>query len=96
MSRGRCRRRADPAFVASGVHPGPPHSVPRGVTKAAGAGQVGGMTSIFEPTLILHIGCGLTAVVAGALPIFTRKGARLHRWSGRVFATLMGVLLVAA
>jgi len=51
---------------------------------------------IFQPTLALHIACGLVAVVAGCLPIVTRKGSRLHRVSGWIFTGLMGMLLVCA
>ena len=54
------------------------------------------MTWLFSPTLALHIAAGFLAVAAGLLPILSRKGSRLHRWSGRVFVTLMTVLLVAA
>lgn len=54
------------------------------------------MTSLFTPTLILHITCGLAAAVVGLAPIFTRKGSRLHRLSGRLFAVLMATLLACA
>jgi len=54
------------------------------------------MTPLFSPVLALHIAMGFAAVVAGLLPIVSRKGSRLHRLSGRVFAGLMSVLLVAA
>ena len=54
------------------------------------------MTSLFAPTLFLHISCGLAAVVVGLAPVLTRKGSRLHRLSGRVFAALMTTLLACA
>lgn len=54
------------------------------------------MTSLFAPTLALHITCGLAASVVGLGPIFSRKGSRLHRLSGRLFAVLMATLLAAA
>ncbi|CAN5554873.1 DUF2306 domain-containing protein [soil metagenome] len=54
------------------------------------------MTAVFSPTLALHVTCGLLAVAAGLAPIFSRKGSRRHRWSGRVFVTLMTTLLAAA
>ena len=54
------------------------------------------MTSLFAPTLLLHITCGLAACFVGLAPIFTRKGSRLHRLSGRVFAALMATLLACA
>lgn len=50
----------------------------------------------FTALLIVHIGAGFCAILVGALPILTRKGSRLHRLSGRVFAALMTVLLVCA
>ncbi|MDQ0465494.1 putative membrane protein [Caulobacter ginsengisoli] len=54
------------------------------------------MQSLFAPILTLHIAAGMTAVAVGLVPLLTRKGARLHRLSGRLFAGVMGVLLVAA
>lgn len=54
------------------------------------------MEPLFIPTLILHITCGLAASLAGIVPIFTRKGSRLHRLSGRLFAGLMATLLACA
>jgi uncharacterized membrane protein len=54
------------------------------------------MTSLFAPTLLLHITLGLAACVVGLAPIFTRKGSRLHRLWGRLFVGLMAVLLACA
>lgn len=54
------------------------------------------MASLFAPTLLLHITCGLVACVVGLAPIFTRKGSRLHRLWGRLFVGLMAVLLACA
>jgi hypothetical protein len=54
------------------------------------------MTWLFSPTLALHITCGFALVAAGLVPIFSAKGSRLHRGSGRVFVALMTVLLGAA
>lgn len=50
----------------------------------------------FIPFLVVHISAGLCAVLIGVLPILTRKGSRLHRLSGRVFALLMIILLICA
>jgi uncharacterized membrane protein len=50
----------------------------------------------FLPLLIVHIGAGFCAVLVGVMPILTRKGSRLHRLSGSVFAVLMITLLVCA
>jgi hypothetical protein len=54
------------------------------------------MTWLFSPVLALHVAAGVLAVAAGLPPIFSAKGSRLHRWSGRVFVALMSLLLVAA
>lgn len=54
------------------------------------------MEALFTPTLILHVTCGLAASVVGVAPILTRKGSRLHRLSGRLFAGLMATLLACA
>ena len=51
---------------------------------------------IFQPVLALHITAGLLAVLAGLLPIFSRKGSRAHRILGWIFTGLMAVLLVCA
>lgn len=54
------------------------------------------MHPLFPPILILHIGAGFLAVAAGLAPILTRKGSRLHRLCGRVFAAVMAVVLAGA
>ncbi|WP_236632206.1 hypothetical protein [Caulobacter sp. BP25] len=51
---------------------------------------------IFSPALAVHITVGFMLVAVGLVPILSRKGARLHRWSGRLFVALMSVLLAAA
>jgi uncharacterized membrane protein len=53
-------------------------------------------SSLFSPALAVHVACGFLLVLVGLLPILTRKGSKPHRWSGRVFAGLMSVLLAAA
>ena len=50
----------------------------------------------FTTLLIVHISAGFCAVAVGLLPMLTRKGSRLHRLSGRVFAGLMILLLICA
>jgi hypothetical protein len=50
----------------------------------------------FTALLFVHIGAGFCAVLIGVLPVLSRKGSRLHRRSGRIFATLMTVLLICA
>jgi uncharacterized membrane protein len=68
-----------------------------GIGRRELAGQGQAMTShLFSPTLALHIGCGFALVAVGLVPILSRKGSRLHRWSGRTFVALMSVLLAAA
>lgn len=54
------------------------------------------MDTLFNATLALHITCGLLACAVGIVPILARKGSRLHRRAGRVFAWLMGILLACA
>lgn len=54
------------------------------------------MTSIFFPVLALHIFCGLICVVIGLIPLITQKGGRVHRLSGRIYAGVMTMLLIAA
>lgn len=51
---------------------------------------------IFTPALAVHVTVGFILVAVGLVPILSRKGSWLHRWSGRLFAALMGVLLAAA
>jgi uncharacterized membrane protein len=51
---------------------------------------------IFSPALAVHVSAGFMLVAVGLVPILSRKGARLHRWSGRLFVALMSVLLAAA
>jgi hypothetical protein len=53
-------------------------------------------TLIFSPALAAHITAGFLLVAVGLVPILSPKGARLHRWSGRLFVGLMSVLLAAA
>lgn len=54
------------------------------------------LPALFTSLLIVHVGAGLLAVAIGLMPVLTRKGSRLHRSSGRAFAGLMTLLLIAA
>lgn len=54
------------------------------------------MTELFKTTLFIHIGTGLVAVAVGLLPLLTRKGSRLHRLGGKLFAIFMAALLACA
>jgi len=49
----------------------------------------------YSPILILHIAGGLTAIVAGFIALFVRKGGRVHRKSGDVFVIAMLVMAAA-
>ena len=42
-----------------------------------------------------HIAAGAVALAVGLVPLFSRKGGPLHRWSGRVTAGL-GVLVLGS
>jgi uncharacterized membrane protein len=48
----------------------------------------------YTPMLVVHIAGGLIAVLSGSMALVVRKGSRLHRRSGDVFAISM--LLMAA
>lgn len=54
------------------------------------------MDKLFTPILALHIAAGFAAVALGVAPILTRKGGRWHRLTGRIFAGVMGVMLICA
>ena len=45
-----------------------------------------------ELALVLHVGGASLALVSGAAALVVRKGGRLHRWSGVVFAVSMLVM----
>jgi uncharacterized membrane protein len=45
---------------------------------------------------VLHIGAGATALVAGTVAVFARKGGRLHRRAGTVFVLSMFVMAIFA
>lgn len=52
--------------------------------------------SIYPLLLAVHIVTGLGAVLIGIAPVLSRKGGRIHRLTGRIFAVLMAILLAAA
>lgn len=54
------------------------------------------MNAIFPAALAVHITSGLLCSAIGLLPLLSRKGGPLHRRAGRVYASLMGLLLAAA
>jgi uncharacterized membrane protein len=45
-----------------------------------------------SPALVLHVGAGCVAILAGAVAIGVRKGERLHRASGKAFVVAMLVM----
>lgn len=46
----------------------------------------------YSPGLIVHIFCGIVAVVAGLLALLVRKGSALHRSTGKIFSVAMLVM----
>src|SRR5262249_39569872 len=45
-----------------------------------------------SPALVLHVGAGCLAILAGAAALGVRKGERLHRASGKAFVVAMLVM----
>lgn len=46
--------------------------------------------------ILTHVATGATALLIGLIPLFSRKGGPLHRWSGRATAGLGAVVLSSA
>lgn len=46
--------------------------------------------------ILTHVATGGLALLIGLIPLFSRKGGRLHRWSGRTTAGLGLVVLASA
>jgi uncharacterized membrane protein len=51
---------------------------------------------VFAAALVVHVACGLTAVVGGALAATARKRAGRHPQAGRVYLWAMGGVFVSA
>jgi hypothetical protein len=51
---------------------------------------------VMTPLLIVHIGSGIAAILAGAGALLAPKGGRLHRGAGKVFVFAMFVLAATA
>ena len=51
---------------------------------------------VFTAALIVHIGCGLTAVIAGALAAAARKGSGRHPAAGHVYLWAIGGVFATA
>jgi hypothetical protein len=56
----------------------------------------GGMTDAHSLNVFAHIGTGALALLIGLIPLFSRKGGPLHRWSGKATAGLGLVVLSTA
>ena len=54
----------------------------------------GAAMSLFTTILVLHIAAGGLALLVLGVPLFSRKGGRLHITFGRVYAYAMGVVAV--
>jgi hypothetical protein len=46
--------------------------------------------------VIIHVIAGVSALLVGLVPLFSRKGGRLHKRAGRVFVMIAAVVLGAA
>lgn len=46
--------------------------------------------------IAVHVGFGSTAILLGAAQLFTRKGGRVHAWTGRAYLALFCVVLLTA
>lgn len=44
---------------------------------------------VLSAILTMHVGSGVLAIAAGFMALFARKGARIHRGAGNLFAALM-------
>lgn len=55
------------------------------------------MTALLhDALLVLHVACGFVALVVLWIPLFSRKGGRLHRTTGKLYALFMLVVVVTA
>lgn len=48
------------------------------------------------PLSSLHFLCALGALILGPIILFRRKGDRVHRWLGRIWALMMAVIIISA
>lgn len=44
----------------------------------------------------LHLLCALGALLLGPIVLFRRKGDKTHRWLGRLWATMMAIIVISA
>lgn len=54
------------------------------------------MNLIHTALLILHVAGGMTALVSGLIPMFTRKGSRIHKAGGRWYTWSMWISVLSA
>jgi hypothetical protein len=54
------------------------------------------LVPMLKLTLALHIVAGITALVSMWIPMFAKKGAQLHRRTGKVFVAAMAIVSVTA
>jgi hypothetical protein len=54
------------------------------------------MTDGHALNVAAHVATGAAALLVGLIPLFSRKGSWIHRWSGRVTAVLGLVVLASA
>lgn len=54
------------------------------------------MDTILSAVRLLHIAAGALALVAGAVPLLSRKGSHTHKRWGRVYTIAMTVVLITA
>lgn len=54
------------------------------------------MKAIVLPLLILHIATGCTALLVGLIPMFSKKGSRLHNRAGLIYVYCMITVAVSA
>ena len=54
------------------------------------------MKTIIISLLIIHIATGCTALLVGLIPMFSKKGSRLHNRAGLIYVYCMIVVAVSA
>ena len=54
------------------------------------------MKTLILALLITHVSAGSTALIVGLIPMFSRKGSRLHNRTGRVYVYCMIIVAVTA
>ena len=60
------------------------------------ARHIGQSPERLSPWMIVHLSTILPAIPLGSVMLWRRKGDRLHRWLGRIWAALMVIAAVAS